>query len=239
MSPISILIIEDEEPIRRGLCDVFVYNGYQVDAASDGQEGLSKALSGRYHLVILDVMLPGKNGFEVCHEIRKVDRAQPIILLTAKGDEEDKVKGLKAGADDYVSKPFSVRELLARAESVLRRSGKLVAQQEKIIWKTLELDPPNLRVMVRGTNNASHPPSGEKTVDLTQKEMDLLRYLIQRSERPVGRKELLKEVWGYGHTQMDTRTVDIHITKLRRKIEADPENPSRILTIRGGGYRMG
>lgn len=223
----SILIVEDEESIRKGLCDVFVYNGYDVDAASDGKEGLGKARTGRYHLVILDIMLPGLDGLTVCNEIRKIDRAQPIIMLTAKGDEEDVIRGLKLGADDYVPKPFSVRELVARVEAVLRRSRKLTEEREKVIWKGLEIDPRNLLATIDG-----------RSIELTRREVDILRYLIQCSDRPVSRQELLKEVWGYGNAHMETRTVDIHITKLRRKVEKNPEEPALILTIRGEGYKI-
>jgi two-component system response regulator RegX3 len=221
------LIIEDEETIRKGLCDVFVYNGYDVDWASEGKDGLKKALSGKYHLLILDIMLPGMDGLAICNEVRKVDRAQPIIMLTAKGDEEDIIKGLKLGADDYIPKPFSVRELVARAEAVLRRSPKLTAEMEKIEWGDLKIDPRNLKARVRGDE-----------IELTRREVDLLRYLVKNSDRPVGRKELLKEVWGYGNTNMDTRTVDIHMAKLRKKIEKDPEEPKTILTVRGEGYKI-
>ncbi len=223
----SILIVEDEESIRKGLCDVFVYNGYDVDAASDGKEGLKKAQTGRYHLVILDIMLPGLDGLAVCNEIRKLDRAQPIIMLTAKGDEEDVIQGLKLGADDYVPKPFSVRELVARVEAVLRRSRKLTEEREKVVWGGLEIDPRNLSATVGG-----------RSIELTRREVDILRYLIQCSERPVSRQELLKEVWGYGNAHMETRTVDIHITKLRRKVEKNPEEPKLILTVRGEGYKI-
>lgn len=224
----SVLIVEDEEPIRKGLCDVFVYNGYDVDWASDGRDGLRKALTGRYHLVVLDVMLPSVDGLTICNEIRKLDRGQPIIMLTAKGDEDDIIKGLRLGADDYIPKPFSVRELVARAEAVLRRSQKLTEEKVKVRWDGMEIDPRNLWAVVDGT-----------TVELTRREVDILRYLIRFSDRPVGRKELLKEVWGYGNTSMDTRTVDIHMTKLRKKIEKDPENPRRIVTVRGEGYKIG
>lgn len=228
MPQTSILIVEDEEPIRKGLCDVFVYNGYAVDSASDGREGLKKALSGQFHLIILDIMLPEIDGLTVCNKIRAIDRTQPIILLTAKGDEEDIIKGLKQGADDYVPKPFSVRELVARAEAVLRRSGKLINEQQNMSWNSLTIDSRNLVATI-----------DNQVIELTRKEVDILKYLIQHADRPVNRHELLKEVWGYGNTQMDTRTVDIHITKLRRKIEKDPEIPTLIVTIRGEGYRMG
>lgn len=224
----KILIAEDEEKIRQGLVDVFVYHGYEVLAVESGDLALREALSGNYHLVILDVMLPEMNGFEICNEIRKKDRSQPVIMLTAKGDEEDIIQGLKLGADDYITKPFSVRELLARCESVLRRSSKLQVEKQKISWDIWVIDPLNLLL---------ETPQGK--LELTRREVDLLRYLIQHSNRPISRQELLKEVWGYQNPQMDTRTVDIHITKLRKKIEKDPENPTFILTVRGEGYRIG
>lgn len=228
MAKPSVLIVEDEESIRKGLCDVFVYNGYDVDWADDGKDGLQKARTGRYHLVVLDVMLPSMDGLTICNEIRKLDRAQPIIMLTAKGDEDDIIRGLKLGADDYIPKPFSVRELVARAEAVLRRSRKLTQEKAIVAWDGMEIDPRNLWVTI-----------GKETIELTRREVDILRYLIQCADRPVGRKELLKEVWGYGNTNMDTRTVDIHMTKLRKKIEKDPERPRRIVTVRGEGYKIG
>ncbi len=223
----SILIVEDEESIQKGLCDVFIYHGYEVKATSDGASGLKEALTGKYDLILLDIMLPEMNGLTVCNEIRKKDRSQPIILLTAKGDEEDIIEGLKQGADDYISKPFSVRELLARVESVLRRSPKLLNNAEKINWGSLMIDPQNLVVHCN-----------DEKIELTRREIDILRYLIKNPQRPVTRQELLKEVWGYGNTQMETRTVDIHMAKLRRKIESDPQQPKLILTIRGEGYRI-
>lgn len=224
----KILVVEDEESIRKGLCDVFVYNGYEVEAVDNGEAGLEKALTGQYHLVILDIMLPGMDGLSVCNEIRKTDRAQPILMLTAKGDEEDIIKGLQQGADDYVLKPFSVRELVARVEAVLRRSPKLIAETDQIQWGPITINPKNLILNLNGDD-----------IELTRREIDILRYLIKFSTRPVDRQELLKEVWGYGNAQMETRTVDIHIAKLRRKIEADHQDPKIILTIRGEGYKIG
>ncbi len=226
-SKTSLLIIEDEESIRKGLIDVFLYHGYEVDAVEDGKAGLEKALTGRYHLIIVDIMLPNIDGLTICNEVRKIDRAQPLILLTAKGDEEDIIQGLKLGADDYIPKPFSVRELVARVEAVLRRSSKLIAEKEKIIWENFEIDPQNLKLKIE-----------DQSIEVTRKEIDLLRYFIKHSDRPISRRELLKEVWGYGNTEMDTRTVDIHITKLRRKIEPNPEEPIYIRTVRGEGYRL-
>lgn len=223
----KILIVEDEESIIKGLCDVFVFNGYEVDTAQTGSEGLKKSLSGNYHLLILDIMLPEVDGLSICNEVRKKDRTQPIIMLTAKGDEEDIIKGLKYGADDYIPKPFSVRELLARVEAVLRRSPKAIHESHQISFSNFIIDPQNLLLK-----------TDDKKTELTRREVDILQYLIKFNQRPVSRQELLKEVWGYSTSLMDTRTVDIHIAKLRKKIEKDPQNPQVIVTIRGEGYKI-
>ncbi len=225
---VSILVVEDEDAIRDGLADVFVYHGYDVTAVADGREGLERALSGAYHLIVLDLMLPSVDGFTICDEVRRKDRSQPIVMLTAKGDEDDIIRGLESGADDYVTKPFSVRELVARVEAVLRRSQKLVADHEKVRWEGMTVDPRTLTAQVSG-----------RTIELTRRETDILRYLIRNADRPVSRKELLGEVWGYRDPDIETRTVDIHIAKLRRKIEEDPDAPRRIRTVRGEGYRIG
>ena len=223
----KILIVEDEDSILKGLCDVFVFNGYEVDTATTGSEGLKKSLSGNYHLLILDVMLPEVDGFTICNKVREQDRSQPIIMLTAKGDEEDIIKGLKLGADDYIPKPFSVRELVARVEAVLRRSPKVQHETTKIEWGRLKIDPQNLTLML-----------DEQKIELTRREVEILQYLIKFKQRPVHRQELLKEVWGYSSSSMDTRTVDIHMAKLRKKIEANPQEPKLIVTIRGEGYKI-
>lgn len=223
----NILIVEDEESILTGLRDVFTFHGFDVDTASDGKIGLEKAMRQNYHLLLLDVMLPHVDGFTICEKIRAKDRNASIIMLTAKGDEKDILKGLQLGADDYVSKPFSVQELLARAQAVLRRSPKLTQDEQNITWKDFTIDCENLFL----------EKNGEKT-ELTQREVNLLRYLIQFESRPVSRQELLKEVWGYNNPDLDTRTVDIHITKLRKKIEADPQNPEVLVTIRSKGYKI-
>ncbi len=221
----KLLVVEDEAAIRSGLVDVFVYHGYAVDTAETGDDGLRKSLSGRYDLILLDVMLPGVDGFEICNRIRQQDRQQPVIMLTAKSSDEDIVQGLTFGADDYVAKPFSVTQLVLRVQAVLRRSG---------------IDEDNTREinlingMIIDTQNLC---AGETA--FTRREMDLLQYLYQQSERPVSREELLARVWGYAnHLEIETRTVDIHIAKLRRKIETDPANPEAIVTVRGAGYRL-
>lgn len=219
-----ILIIEDEAAIRCGLVDVFVYHGYTVESADHGETGLQKALQGGFDLILLDVMLPGINGFDICNRIRAQDRQQPIIMLTAKSADEDIVRGLTLGADDYVSKPFSVTQLVLRVQAVLRRSQ---ADPEPSI--------PLCNGLVIDTLNLC---AGNDIV-FTRREMDLLQYLHRHNERPIAREELLVKVWGYAkNADIETRTVDIHIAKLRRKIEQDAASPSVIVTIRGAGYRL-
>ncbi|MCP4431601.1 MAG: response regulator transcription factor [Gammaproteobacteria bacterium] len=222
-----ILIVEDEVAIRTGLVDVFVFHGYEVDYADHGEEGLRKALSGLYDLILLDVMLPGINGFEICNQIRQQDRQQAVIMLTARTSDEDIVEGLTLGADDYVAKPFSVTQLVLRVQAVLRRSGIGERQQRQIsLINGAVIDTENL--CIEGTDGL-----------FTRREIDVLQYLNRQSGRPVSREELLTKVWGYASDMdIETRTVDIHIAKLRRKIEVDPADPQVILTVRGAGYRL-
>jgi two-component system response regulator RegX3 len=221
-----ILIVEDETAIRTGLVDIFVYHGYEVDFAERGEEGLSKALSGLFDLILLDVMLPGIDGFEICNRIRAQDRQQAVIMLTAKSSDEDIIQGLTLGADDYVSKPFSVTQLVLRVQAVLRRSGIGDSTEREIkLPNGLLVDTENL--------------SADGEITFTRREMDVLQYLYSQAERPVPREELLIKVWGYAsHMDIETRTVDIHIAKLRRKIELDPSKPECIITVRGAGYRL-
>ncbi len=223
-----LLIIEDEEAILEGLADVFVYNGYEVETAKEGRSGLEMALSGGYHLVLLDIMLPGLDGFTVCDRIREVDRHLPIIMLTAKTSEHDIVKGLKLGADDYVPKPFSIGQLLARVEAVLRRSGKLHQDMNALRLGELVIHPARLQ----GSRDGEEIP-------FTRRETEILLYLSACAPRPVSRQELLREVWGYSNVDyLETRTVDIHIAKLRRKIESDSSQPRLLVTVRGEGYQL-
>jgi two-component system response regulator RegX3 len=224
-----ILIIEDETAIRTGLIDVFVYHGYEVDFSAHGGEGLQKALSGKFDLILLDVMLPGLNGFEICQRIREQDREQAIIMLTAKSNDEDIIAGLSLGADDYVAKPFSVAQLVLRVQAVLRRSRGVL--NENPCWQLgadVQIDTLNLSGR-----------RGNATLAFTRREIEILQYLQSHADRPVSREELLNKVWGYANAMaLETRTVDIHIAKLRRKIETDPAEPKYLLTVRSAGYRL-
>jgi len=223
-----ILVIEDEPAIREGLLDVLVFHRYEVDSAATGPDGLRMALTGQYDLVLLDIMLPGMDGYEICERIRGADREQPIIMLTAKTADDEIVQGLKLGADDYVAKPFSVQELVLRIEAVLRRSVSTTDEMRTIPLQGLDIDSANL---------SATGSDGE--IAFTRREMDVLRYLAQHSDRAVSRDELLLKVWGYAkHLEIETRTVDIHVAKIRRKIEADPKTPRHLVTVRGAGYRL-
>ncbi len=224
-----ILIVEDEDAIRTGLMDVFVFHGYDVDYAADGREGLEKGLSGNFDLVLLDVMLPGMDGFEICERIRSVDREQPIIMLTAKTSDEDIIQGLSLGADDYVAKPFSVAQLVLRVQAVLRRARVGAETNTRIrLGDDMEVDTLNLSAQ-----------RGNEVISFTRREMEILQYLHANSQRPVSRDELLNKVWGYArNAAIETRTVDIHVAKLRRKIEPDPAEPRHLVTVRGAGYRL-
>jgi DNA-binding response OmpR family regulator len=226
---IIILIVEDEEAIRSGLIDVFMFHGYEVDSATNGVDGLQKALTGRYDLILLDIMLPGIDGYEICNRIRAEDRNQPIIMLTAKTSDEEIIQGLKLGADDYVAKPFSIQQLVLRVEAVLRRSQVGIEQAQTLrLANDVHVDTENLSGCI-----------GSEPLTFTRREMEILCYLAAHSRRPVSREELLTKVWGYARNlEIETRTVDIHIAKLRRKIEADPKQPACLVTVRGAGYRL-
>ena len=227
----KLLIVEDEQPILQGLIDVFVYHGYQVDSATDGEDGLYKALHGDYALVLLDVMLPILDGFSVCNKIRSRDPVQPVMMLTAKSSEEDIITGLTLGADDYVAKPFSVRELVLRVESILKRSGKLFRVKNTIeIGPHLKIDSANLVQL------DSAAPLRLLLERIRRNELVARRVCLGTGEV---REELLEKVWGYKQAEaIETRTVDIHIAKLRRKIEPDPKQPKYLVTLRGEGYRL-
>lgn len=220
--------MEDEEAIRTGLIDVLVFHGYATDSAATGPEGLEKALTGKFDLILLDIMLPGMDGYEICDRIRTEDRNQPIIMLTAKTSDEEIVQGLKLGADDYVPKPFSIQQLVLRIEAVLRRSNVGQELARTLRLGDVEIDTENLT----GLN-------GSDEIMFTRREIEVLAYLARNADRPVSREELLSKVWGYARNlDIETRTVDIHIAKLRRKIEVDAKAPERLITIRGAGYRL-
>ena len=228
MRKLSILVVEDEAAIREGLLDVLVYHGYDVDSAATGPDGLGKALTGRFDLILLDIMLPGIDGYAICDQIRATDRHQPIIMLTAKTSDDEIIQGLKLGADDYVAKPFSIQQLVLRIEAVLRRSKLGEEKARTLSLQGIEIDTENLSGR-----------TDEREIAFTKREMEILGYLAKHSERPVSRDELLAKVWGYAkNLDIETRTVDIHIAKLRRKIEPDPGNPNNLVTVRGAGYRL-
>jgi len=221
-----ILVVEDDPAIAKGLCDVLVFNGYHADGVADGNQGCEASLSGDYDLILLDVMLPGMDGFSICREVRKKRPTQPVIILTAKGSEDDIVTGFTAGADDYVSKPFSLRELMVRVEAVLRRSGKPMGD-EQIRYGDIFFDGLNLQAAC-----------GDSSTALTRREMDIVVYLFRHRERIVSKTELLTEVWHYRDPGVETRTVDIHMLKLRKKIASLADGRVLIETVRGEGYRL-
>ncbi len=222
----NLLLVEDEDALCMTLTDRLRNEGYGVECARDGQEGLQKATHSAYDLILLDVMLPKKNGFEVCREIREAGLGTPIIMLTARGETADKIAGLKIGADDYVPKPFDMAELMARIEALLRRSQSRANGQEVQQFG-------NLRVDLRGTEVARDG----KSVQLSAREFQLLRYLIEHRGATVSRNEILQEVWGYSADTF-TRTVDVHVASLRQKIESDPKKPELIVTVPGLGYKF-
>lgn len=226
---LKILVVEDEVAIRTGLVDVFVFHGYDVDFAEDGREGLRKARSGHHDMILLDIMLPGMDGYEICRHIREEDKDQPIIMLTAKTSDEEIIQGLALGADDYVAKPFSVAQLVLRVQAVLRRSGSVQERNSHLqLGDHTSVDLENL-----------NGQRGNETLAFTRREVEVLQYLHTHANRPVPREELLNKVWGYDkHLDIETRTVDIHIAKLRRKLEANPKAPQYLITVRGAGYRL-
>jgi DNA-binding response OmpR family regulator len=222
----KILVVEDEPAMVAGLRDNFEFEGYEVITASDGIEGLERALDESPDLVVLDVMMPRMSGLEVCKQLRAKRASLPIIMLTARGQEVDKVVGLELGADDYVTKPFSIRELLARVKSVLRRTSVLPKDKEQHSFADVEVDLRRCRVLRSG-----------KALDISAKEFDLLKYFICHSGETLSRDRLLEDVWGY-ENYPTTRTVDTHLVRLRQKLEPDPEQPQYFLTVHGTGYRF-
>jgi DNA-binding response OmpR family regulator len=221
-----ILVVEDDDALRQGLMDVLVFNGYEVRGIADGGQALPALLAAPCDLVLLDVMLPGLDGFSVCREIRRRKPNQAVVMITAKGAEDDIVAGFKAGADDYIPKPFSLREMMVRVEAVLRRAGRNVGEQQ-LAFGDLCFDGQQLVARCR-----------DRTVEITRREMEIVAYLYRHAGRIVSRKELLTEVWQYADAGIETRTVDIHLLKLRKKIAALAGNAPFIAAVRGEGYRL-
>jgi DNA-binding response OmpR family regulator len=225
----KILIVEDEPSMLQGLKDNLEFEGYMVEIAADGKAGLEKITTQAYDLVLLDVMLPFISGFDICKTARRDGISTPIILLTAKGEEIDKVLGLELGADDYLTKPFSLRELLARIKAILRRSNTTTTSQgisEDITIGNLKVNFKNFEAFVNG-----------KEVKMTNKEFDILKYLYSNANKTIHRDDIMSNVWEIDY-EVTTRTVDNFILKLRQKIEADPNHPKIIQTVHGIGYRM-
>lgn len=220
-----ILVVEDEPNMLKGLKDNLEFEGYEVDGADNGEDGLKSILEKNYDLIVLDVMMPKISGFDVCKKAREKGIKTPIILLTAKGEEVDKVLGLELGADDYVTKPFSLRELLARVKAILRRTDKSDVSNEVINIGRLEIHFASYNAF-----------ENDVQVQMSHKEFELLKFLWEHKNQNVSRDVLLKEVWQQEATT--TRTIDNFIVRLRQKIEDDPNNPKWILTVHGIGYKL-
>jgi two-component system alkaline phosphatase synthesis response regulator PhoP len=222
-----ILLVEDEPGLVLTMTDRLINEGYTVEAARDGETGLERASNENFDLILLDVMLPRKNGFDVCRDLRQRGIQTPVIMLTARGQVVDKVVGLKLGADDYVTKPFEMMELLARVEAMLRRAPAAApASSEVYQFGAVRVDFRKAEVWLE-----------EKAVELSAREFQLLRYFIEHRGNTISRDELLNEVWGY-NAMPSTRTVDVHIAWLRQKLEPNPRHPQYILTIHGLGYKF-
>jgi two-component system alkaline phosphatase synthesis response regulator PhoP len=221
-----ILIVEDDPAIRLGLKRSLEFEGFIVEVARDGEEAVQRAFDIKPDLIVLDLMLPKVNGFEVCRTVRKYDASIPVVILSAKGDEGDKVLGLELGADDYVTKPFSIRELTARIKAALRRRKALEGDLEAFEEANLKIDFAAFKLSVNGAEQ-----------ECSTRELNLLRYLIQNRGRVLTRDQILNKVWGYDYDGTP-RTIDNFINKLRQKLEPDPTNPQWIQTVRGSGYRF-
>jgi DNA-binding response OmpR family regulator len=224
----KILVVEDDAAIRRGLVDALSFAGYAAFEASEGSAGLAAALELNCDLILLDLVLPGRDGLTVLREIRALRLPIPVIVLTARGAEDDRVRGLDLGADDYVVKPFSMKELLARIEAVMRRSPARAAAVPRIAFDggLADLDRHEVRFDDGGRS------------ELSERERELLRYLASHAGRAVSRDELLARVWGLNPAGITTRTIDMHIARLREKLHDNPEQPRIVLTVRGQGYML-
>lgn len=222
----NILVIEDDSAIRQGIVDALGFSGYDTLESGRGDEGLDMAITLTYDLLLLDLLLPGMNGLEILQQLRGARPTIPVIILTAKGEESDRVKGLSLGADDYVVKPFSVRELLARIEAVLRRSAErpLDITQMEVPGGIMDLSRQEIR-WDDGTR-----------VELSEREVELVRYFAANSGRAVSRDEILSRIWRLNPKSISTRTIDMHVARLRGKLRDDSENPAVLFTVRGKGY---
>jgi DNA-binding response OmpR family regulator len=232
MPKARIVVVEDEPAIRRGVSDALRLSGYEVMEAPDGAAGLREAAAAGVDLVLLDIMLPKRDGLEVLSELRRTNPARPVILLTARGSEEDRVRGLKMGADDYVVKPFSARELIARVEAILRRTLRPAVEVRQVHVGPGMIDL--LRREIRWIDGSRN--------DLSETEAALLKYLVMNRERAVSREELLSRVWGIGTAGLETRAVDMHIARLRAKLKIPggaEDQPEAIVTVRAHGYMAG
>ena len=228
MAQTRILVIEDDAAIRQGVVDALQFAGFETREAEDGETGLTKALNLEYDLLLLDLILPGRDGMEILREVRSVRPTLPVIVLTARGEETDRVRGLRLGADDYVVKPFSVKELLARVEAVLRRSAErpVDVREVNVPGGIADLERREVRFTDGGRS------------ELSERESELLRYLARNAGRAISREELLSAVWRINPRGIETRTIDMHIAHLREKLRDDPSQPRVILTVRGKGYML-
>jgi DNA-binding response OmpR family regulator len=228
MQQARVLVVEDELPIARGLADCLVFRGHQPECCHDGDEGCQRSCSGKHELLILDRMLPGTDGLHICRAVRAAGLTVPILFVTARGEEQDILDGFAAGADDYVTKPFSVAQLLARVDALLRRgSGRVVDADPMWSWQGVLFDSGSLLASC-----------DDRSVELSRRDMDLLFLLHQEAGRIVSRRRLLNEVWDYDRPEcVQTRSVDMHLVKLRRKLQQVAPDVTFVETVRGEGYR--
>ena len=225
MSAPTILVVEDDAAVRQGVVDALTFAGYEVLSAVDGREGREAALTARYDLLLLDLILPHFTGFEILEALQESRAGQAVIILSAKGEENDRIKGLKMGADDYVMKPFSARELLARVDAVLRRTTERQALGQKHEFAGRVIDLTGAQIVYDGSRH-----------ELSEREVGVLKYLIANPGRPVPRDELLRHVWGIDPSRIETRTVDMHIAHIRKKL--GDQGQEILETVRGRGYRL-
>jgi DNA-binding response OmpR family regulator len=226
MSAKTVLTIEDDAAIRRGIVDALSFVGYRVLQAGHGDLGMEMAIQQSYDLLLLDLVLPGRSGLEILRTLRLTRPVQPVIILTARGEENDRVEGLRAGADDYVVKPFSVKELLARVEAIMRRSPQRPIDVDEVPIPSGVADFARRELRFKDGSRC----------ELSEKEIELLRYLVSNSGRAIAREELLANVWRISPDGLPTRTIDMHVVRLREKLRDDPASPRVLLTVRGKGY---